>query len=70
MRTCDLCKDKIVALEREIPFAEFRLDMCEHHYEQFQEAIRLATSIFRSTTLPPELEKLFTRLRATERPEE
>lgn len=34
-------------MERDIPFAGFKLDLCEKHWAEYQEAIKLATSIFR-----------------------
>jgi len=51
MMICDLCEVKTRAMSRDIPFAEFPSDMCDEHWKEFQEAIKLATSIFRGSAI-------------------
>lgn len=48
MKTCDVCKDKRYATKVDAPNGS--IDLCADHKEQFESALSLVDTLFRTTT--------------------
>ena len=48
MLICDICSGKVSGQKRDLPFNEFGKDMCEKHWKEYQEAVKLLTALFSS----------------------